>query len=121
VTLIEHLTAAPDLLRGPVYWLIFINSLSLALVFTLSEARVIFAVWAATLALTVLLFELSGFGQWLAIVYLSLWTPLLFWLVARNPANGLRRTADIWLVTMFTSNLVAVILAPLLIFRLLPF
>lgn len=120
MTLVEHLATAPDLLRGPVYWLIFINSLSLALVFTLTEARVIFAVWAATVALTALLFELSGFSRWLGLVYPALWTPLLFWLVVRNPANGLKETGDVWLVAMFTSNLVAVLLAPLLIFRLLP-
>ncbi len=55
MTLIEHLAAAPDLLRGPIYWLIFINSLSLLLVFAIAEARVIFAVWIATLTLTALL------------------------------------------------------------------
>lgn len=120
MTLIEHLAAAPDLLRGPVYWLIFINSLSLLLIFALAEARVILAVWLATLALTALFFEAAGFTRWLGLVHAALWAPLLVWLVVRNPADGLRRTGDVWLVAMFTSNLVAVIVGPLLIFRLLP-
>ncbi|MBX3505966.1 MAG: hypothetical protein KF895_10850 [Parvibaculum sp.] len=120
MTLVEHLAAAPDALRGAVYWILFINSLSLALVFTLAEARIVFAVWMATLGLTLLSFEWWGFSRALGAAYLALWTPLIFWLVIRNPADGLKQAGDVWLVAMFTSNLVAVTMGHLLIFRLLP-
>ena len=83
------------------------------------EARAVLAVWLANVGLTLALFEVFGFTRVLGLAYLALWTPLLFWLVRRNAADGLREPRDVWLVTMFASNLAALFAGYLLFFRLL--
>jgi len=117
MTLIEHISQAPDALRGPIYWLIFINTASVFFVFGRMEARAVLAVWLANVGLTLALFDLFGFTQALGLAYLALWTPLLFWLIRRNAANGLREPRDVWLVTMFASNLAALFAGYLILFR----
>ncbi|MBO6635620.1 hypothetical protein [Parvibaculum sp.] len=117
MTLIEHISQAPDALRGPIYWLIFINTASVFFVFGRMEARAVLAVWLANVGLTLALFEFFGFTQALGLAYLALWTPLLFWLIHRNAAEGLREPRDIWLATMFASNLAALFVGYLILFR----
>ncbi|MEP0708553.1 MAG: hypothetical protein ABJL17_08495 [Parvibaculum sp.] len=119
MTLIEHISQAPDALRGALYWLIFINTASVFFIFGRMEGRAVLAVWVANVALTLALFEFYGFSRVLGLGYLALWTPLLAWLVRRNAADGLREPRDIWLVTMFASNLAALFYGYLTLLRLL--
>lgn len=119
MTLLEHISQAPDALRGALYWLIFVNTASLFFVFGRMEARTVLAVWLANIALTAALFELYGFSRVLGFGYLALWTPLLAWLVCRNAARGLSEPRDIWLAIMFASNLAALFYGYLSLFSLL--
>ncbi|MDP1627047.1 hypothetical protein [Parvibaculum sp.] len=105
--LAEQIAQAPDALRGWIYWLAFINSAALLFIFTRMEARWIFAAWLAGLPLLALVFDLSGFTALLALVHLSIWAPLLCWLVWRNPVDGMREPWSFYLVLVFTTNLVA--------------
>ncbi len=41
----------------------------------------------------------------------AFWTPLLFWLVRRNPVDGIREPWGLYLVILFASNLVFSVLA----------
>lgn len=115
--LVGQISQAPDALRGWIYWLAFINSAALLFVFTRTEARWIFAAWLAGLPLLALVFELSGFTALLALVHLSIWTPLLCWLVWRNPVDGMREPWSFYLVLLFTSNLVALALGAASLYR----
>ncbi len=115
--LVGQISQAPDVLRGGIYWLGFINSAALLFIFTRTEARWIFAAWLAGLPLLALLFELSGFTTLLALVYLSIWAPLLCWLVWRNPVDGMREPWNFYLVLLFTSDLVALGLGSAGLFR----
>ncbi len=106
-------------MRGDLNWLIINNTASVFFVFGRLEGRTVLAVWLANVALTLALFEFYGFSRILGLGYLALWTPLLAWLVRRNAADGLREPRDIWLVTMFASNLVALFYGYLTLLRLL--
>ena len=50
MTLIGHISQAPDALRGALYWLIFINTASFFFVFR-RIGRAVLAVWLASVAL----------------------------------------------------------------------
>lgn len=105
--LAEEISRAPEALRGWVYWLAFINSAAILFVFTRMEARWILAAWLVSIPLLTSLYAQFGFSQLLGLVHLSLWTPLLVWLVWRNPVDGIREPWGVYLVLLFTSNLVA--------------
>lgn len=105
--LVDAVSQTSDALRGWVYWLAFINSAAILFVFTRKEAGWILAVWLASIPLLALLYAQFGFSRLLGLVHLSLWTPLLIWLVWRNPVDDMREPWGFYLVLLFTSNLVA--------------
>ncbi|MEQ8268318.1 MAG: hypothetical protein RH982_14075 [Parvibaculum sp.] len=115
--LAAEISRAPEALRGWVYWLAFINSAAILFVFTRMEARWILAVWLVSIPLLASLYKQFGFSQLLGLVHLSLWTPLLVWLVWRNSVDGMREPWGFYLVLLFTSNLVALGLHAANLFR----
>lgn len=101
---IERLLADPALPRAFLTWLIFVNSLAVFFFFQHFAARALLTVWLANLLLVDLVFG-SGSSIW---SHMLLWTPLLAWLVWRNPDFTLRSPLGIWLVAVFASDLVGI-------------
>ncbi|MEX0840538.1 MAG: hypothetical protein WD034_13485 [Parvibaculum sp.] len=98
----ERLLADPALPQAFLTWLIFINSLAVFFFFSHFAARAVLAVWLANLSLIGLAFA----GGVPALSHVLLWTPLLLWLIWRNPEFALRSPLGLWLVAVFASNLV---------------
>lgn len=111
MALVEEISGAPDALRGLVYWLVFINTASIFFVLHRVEARVVFAVWAALIALSAGLAEREMAPHIIGAAAAALWTPLLVWLVWRNPIEDVREPWGTYLVPLFASNLIAACLA----------
>ena len=111
MAILEAISGVPDAARGLVYWLILVNSLSLVFALHRAEARAILAVWAAVLVLAIALAERQAAPALIAAAPAALWTPLLFWLVRRNPVEDAREPWGLYLVLLFASNLVASVLA----------
>lgn len=105
--LVGRISQAPDPLRGWIYWLVFINSTSILFIFTRVEARWALAAWLVSIPAMGLASERLGFTAALALVHLSIWAPLLVWLVWRNPVSGMRDPWGFYLVLLFASNLIA--------------
>jgi len=98
----ERLLADPTLPRAFLIWLIFVNSLAVFFVFRHFAARAVLAVWLANLVLVGLILGEDEAG----LSHVLLWTPLLVWLVWRNPDFAVRSPLGVWLMTAFASNLV---------------
>lgn len=109
--IVEAVSAAPDALRGFVYWLILINTASVFFVFHRAEARPVLAVWAALVLLGMGLAERGMAPCFIAAASAAFWTPLLVWLVWRNPVEDVREPWGTYLVLLFASNLIAACLA----------
>lgn len=98
----ERLIADPALPRALLGWLILVNSLAVFFFFRHFAARAVLAVWLANLALVA-----AALGSGMVALSLALcWTPLLAWLVWRNPQFRLASPLGLWLVAVFASNLV---------------
>lgn len=111
MAIVEAISGAPDALRGFVYWLIFINTASVFFVLHRAEARLVLAVWAALVLLSMGLAEREMAPRFIAAAAAALWTPLLVWLVWRNPIEDAREPWGTYLVLLFASNLIAACLA----------
>lgn len=111
MAIVEAISGAPDALRGAVYWLIFINTASVFFVFHRVEARSVLAVWVALALLSMGLAEREIAPRLVAAATAALWTPLLVWLIWRNPVEDVREPWGTYLVLLFTSNLVATCLS----------
>jgi len=111
MAILVAISGAPDALRGLVYWLVFINAASLFFVFHRAEARWVFAVWAALVLLSMGLAEGRMPQHAIGAAAIALWTPLLVWLVWRNPIEDVREPWGTYLVLLFASNLVAACLS----------
>lgn len=99
---VERLIADPALPRALLGWLILVNSLAVFFFFRHFAARAVLAVWLANLALVA-----AALGSGMVALSLVLcWTPLLAWLVWRNPQFRLASPLGLWLVAVFASNLV---------------
>ena len=99
---VERLIADPALPRALLGWLILVNSLAVFFFFRHFAARAVLAVWLANLALVA-----AALGSGMVTLSLVLcWTPLLAWLVWRNPQFRLASPLGLWLVAVFASNLV---------------
>lgn len=98
----ERLVADPALPRAFLGWLIFVNSLAVFFFFRHFAARAVLAVWLANLALVA---AALGSGM-VALSHALFWTPLLAWLVWRNPQFRPTSPLGLWLVAVFASNLV---------------
>lgn len=111
MAILDAISTLPDWARGLVYWLILLNSLSIFFILHRAEARAILGLWLAVVALAIALAERQVSPGLIAAGAAALWTPLLFWLVWRNPADGIREPWSLYLVLLFASLLVACVLA----------
>ncbi|HAC59146.1 MAG: hypothetical protein CMI62_04445 [Parvibaculum sp.] len=111
MAILETISGVPDAARGLVYWLVLFNSLSICFIFHRTEARAILGIWLAVMALTIALAGLEVPSGLIAAGAAAFWTPLLFWLVRRNPVDGIREPWGLYLVILFASNLVFSVLA----------
>ncbi|MFN4228816.1 hypothetical protein [Parvibaculum sp.] len=111
MAILETISGVPDVARGLVYWLVLFNSLSICFIFHRTEARAILGIWLAVMALTIALAGLEVPSGLIAAGAAAFWTPLLFWLVRRNPVDGIREPWGLYLVILFASNLVFSVLA----------
>lgn len=100
----EHLLTDPALPHAFLGWLILVNSLAVFFFFLHFAARAILAAWLANL----LLLDMVRANGVTSLSHMLLWTPLLAWLVWRNPAFDLRSPLGLWLVVVFASDLVAI-------------
>tara|TARA_R110000824_G_scaffold397334_2_gene600032 strand:- start:21074 stop:21451 length:378 start_codon:yes stop_codon:yes gene_type:complete len=100
----ERLLADPALLRNFLTWLIFVNSLAVFFFFHHFAARALLTAWLANLLLVDTVFSAGA----APLSHVLLWTPLLAWLVWRNPDFAPRSPLGIWLIAVFASNLVGV-------------
>jgi hypothetical protein len=85
MAIVEAISGVPDVLRGFVYWLIFINTASVFFVLHRPEARWVLGVWAALVLLGMGLAEREIAPRFIAATTTAIWTPLVVWLVWRNP------------------------------------
>ena len=111
MAIVEAISGAPDALRGFLYWLIFINTASVFFVSHRVEARWALAVWVALVLLSMGFAERETAPHLVAAATAALWTPLLVWLVWRNPIEDVREPWGTYLGLLFASNLVAVCLS----------
>lgn len=111
MAILETISGVPDAARGFVYWLIFINSLSIFFVIRRAEARAIFAGWAAVVLIAMGMAEREMTAGPISAAAAAIWLPLLFWLVWRNPVEDAREPWGLYLILLFASNLVASVLA----------
>ncbi|MBC7103150.1 MAG: hypothetical protein H5U13_08015 [Parvibaculum sp.] len=111
MAIVEAISGVPDALRGFVYGLVFINTASVFFVFHRAEARWVLAIWAALVLPGMGLAEREIAPRIIAAPTTAFWTPLLVWLIWRNPIKDAREPWGTCLVLLFASNLIAACLA----------
>ena len=111
MAILETISGMPDALRGGIYWLILINSLSVVFILWRVEARVILGLWAILALTAIAMAEQNMAPGATGAAAALLWVPLLFWLIWRNPVEDAGEPWGLYLVLLFTSNLVATALA----------
>jgi hypothetical protein len=70
----------PLWLKSWVYWMIFINSISILFAFTRNEAHWVLTAWLANLLTMPMLFDAVGYVRLLGLPHIVFWTPLVIYL-----------------------------------------
>lgn len=70
----------PLWLKSWVYWMIFINSISIFFAFTRNEAHWVLTAWLANLLTMPMLFDAVGYVRLLGLPHIVFWTPLVIYL-----------------------------------------
>ena len=100
LTFLEHLDAQPSWFILWIYWVSAINGMSFFFLLRHISARWIFSAWSGTLIGMMGLYSLVGFTPLLGLIHLTIWTPMLFYLVRGrqdSPSHGLY---GFWLRTL---------------------
>lgn len=89
----------PLWLKSWVYWMIFINSISIFFAFTRNEAHWVLTAWLANLLTMPMLFDAVGYVRLLGLPHIVFWTPLVIYLwMKRRSFSGTWAGRYLWVV-----------------------
>lgn len=109
-TLMGHIMHQTPLLVAWVWWLMVVNTASIVFVRRHVAARWVLAAWVVNFALMSGLFAAFGFTRILGLSHVLVWTPLLVYLWRCTPAAGAGSVITTWLLLLFVSNAISVVI-----------
>jgi hypothetical protein len=109
-TLMGHIMNQTPLLVVWVTWLMIVNTASVLFLRRHVEARWVLGAWVVNFGLMSALFAAFGFTRILGLAHVLVWTPLLVYLWRRSPGARGGSLFAAWIVTLFVSNAISVII-----------